>query len=124
MSTTTPTTDKATDDAPFTATEPVNVFDAADLAELRKPDALTDEGTAAYAVAQRQGVMAITSRDLQFEATATLYLTADGQQAIERYTRRATAAPRDCIVDAENHLTDADPGVRYTEALPEHPEVA
>jgi hypothetical protein len=124
MSTTTPTADKATDDAPFTATEPVNVFDAADLAELRKPDALTDEGTAAYAVAQRQGVMAITSRDLQFEATATLYLTADGQQAIERYTRRATAAPRACIVDAENHLTDADPGVRYTEALPEHPEVA
>ena len=117
--------ENGTDQAdPFTATEPVNVFDANALATMREPDALVEDGTAAYAVAQRQGVMTIAAKELQFEATATLYLTADGQQAIERYTRRATAAPRACIVDVDAHLTDADPGVRYTETLPLHPEVA
>ena len=125
MSTTHSTPDKGTDDAaPFTATEPVETLATADFDQMREPDALAEDGTAAFAVAQRHGVMTIAARDLQFEATATLYLTADGQQAIERYTRRGTAAPRACIVDAENHLTDADPGVRYTEALPQHPEVA
>jgi len=125
MQTKSPSRENGTDaDAPFTATEPVETVDADDLAQMREPDALVEEGTAAFAVAQRHGVMTIASRGLQFEATATLYLTADGQQAIERYTRRATAAPRACIVDADAHLTDADPGVRYTECLPLHPEVA
>jgi len=125
MSTTHSTPDKGTDaEEPFTATEPVETVDADTLAQMREPDALTEEGTAAYAVAQRHGVMTIGARNLQFEATATLYLTADGQQAIERYTRRGTSAPRACIVDAEAHLTDADPGVSYTECLLLHPEVA
>ncbi len=125
MSTKSPPADKATDDdVPFKATESVETVDADTLAGMREPDALTEDGTAAYAVAQRHGVMTIASRGLQFEATATLYLTADGQQAIERYTRRATSAPRACIVDGDAHLVDADPGVRYTEKLPLHPEVA
>jgi len=125
MSTTYSAPDKGTDaEEPFTATEPVETVDADDLNQMREPDALVEEGTAAFAVAQRHGVMTIASRGLQFEATATLYLTADGQQAVERYTRRATAAPRACIVDADAHLTDADPGVSYTECLPLHPEVA
>ena len=125
MSTTHSAPDKGTDDAaPFTATEPVETLDADTLAAMREPDALTEDGTAAFAVAQRHGVMTIPSRNLQFEATTTLYLTADGQQAVERYTRRATAAPRACIVDADAHLVEADPGVRYTEKLPLNPEVA
>jgi hypothetical protein len=125
MATTHSAPDKGTDDAaPFTATEPVEYIDADAFTSMRAPDALVEDGTAAFAVAQRHGVITIASRDLQFEATATLYLTADGQQAIERYTRRGTAAPRACIVDAAEHLVDADPGVSYTEALSCHPEVA
>jgi len=125
MQTTHSAPDKGTDDdVPFQETEPVETVDADTLDQMREPDALTDDGTAAFAVAQRHGVMTIAARELQFEATATLYLTADGQQAIERYTRRGTSAPRACIVDADDHLVDADPGVRYTECLPLHPEVA
>lgn len=125
MATTHSAPDKGTDAAaPFTATEPVEFLDADAFTAMRAPDALVEDGTAAFAVAQRHGVMTIASRELQFEATATLYLTADGQQAIERYTRRGTPAPRACIVDADDHLTDADPGVRYSEALSSHPEVA
>jgi len=112
------------DDGPFQETEPVETVDADTLAAMREPDAFVEDGTAAFAVAQRHGVMTIASRGLQFEATATLYLTADGQQAIERYTRRGTSAPRACIVDANAHLVDADPCVSYTECLPLHPEVA
>lgn len=123
MATTNSAPEKGTDDdAPFTPTESVKFIDGLD--QLRDPDALVEDGTAAFAVAQRHGVMTIASRELQFEATATLYLTADGQQAIERYTRRGTPATRACIVDADDHLTDADPGVRYTERLELHPEVA
>jgi len=125
MQTQQPRRENGTDDAaPFTATEPVETVDADTLDQMREPDALVEDGTATFAVAQRHGVMTIAAREIQFEATATLYLTADGQQAIERYTRRATAAPRACIVDADDHLVDADPGVRYTECLPLHPEVA
>lgn len=124
MATTNSTPNKGTDqDDPFTATESVEFLEYDDYVRMRGADALVEEGTAVFAVAQRQGVITIEDRGLQFEATATLYLTANGQQAIERFTRHDQPAPRACIVDPDAHLVDADPGPSYTEALEFHPEV-
>jgi hypothetical protein len=125
MQTTHSTPEKGTDqEDPFTATEPIQHLDRDAYTRMRGADALVEEGTAVYAVAQRHGVMTIVSRNLEFEATATLYLTADGKQAVERYTRRGQPAPRACIVDEDDHLVNADPHPKYIDTLGLHPEVA
>jgi len=114
---------KGTDAAdPFTATEPTHTITSDTLASMADPDALVEQGQLAFAVAHRVGVVTLTDRNDEYEATAVLYLTTDGRAVERHFPRGVETAPRACVVP-ESKLHHAGLGDQYAEELALHPEV-
>lgn len=79
-----------------------------------------------YAVAHRRGVVQNTARRREYEALAVLYVTADGERAVERWVTPAelSATARALCVD-ESALSESGEGARtYAPIARKHPEVA
>jgi len=86
-----------------------------------------EDGTAVFAVATRVGVLRTPDNRHEYEATAVLYLSADGRQAVERFfSRGLSAAPRACLMPAEKLFQAMPDGSRHalSTLLDEHPEVS
>jgi len=116
----------------FTDLSGIRVMTPERLAECRQPqrnlfELADDSECVVFAVAYRDGLVQNIPEQYEFEARAVLYLTADGEQAIESWSRatksdlrdveRATLAPEDKLTDADDHAKRFGPVVRR------HPEV-
>lgn len=92
-----------------------------------EPDLEAHDLTPVYAVAYQFGLVQDSRNDHEYEAMAVLYLTADGEQAVEMWTRagrgefehveRATVAPEPRLEPTEGFSKKVAPVVRR------HPEV-
>lgn len=92
-----------------------------------EPDLEAHDLTPVYAVAYQFGLVQDSRNDHEYEAMAVLYLTADGEQAVEMWTRagrgefdrieRATVTPESKLEPTEGFATRVAPIVHR------HPEV-
>lgn len=109
----------------FTATESVERVDGDVLEEMAAAREHYQSGVRVFAVASRVGVLRTPDNSHEYEATAVLYLTADGREAVERFfSRGLSAAPRACIMPAEKlyqAMPDGDPHP-LADQLAHHPE--
>lgn len=99
------------------------------LKRCREPDIdlEANEHTPVFAVAYQHGLIQDTRNDHEYEGMAVLYLTADGEQAVEMWTRagreeferieRATVAPESRLEPTEGFSKRVAPVVNR------HPEV-
>lgn len=100
------------------------------LKRCREPDIdlEANEHRPVFAVAYQHGLIQDTRNDHEYEAMAVLYLTADGEQAVEMWTRagreefdrieRATVAPESLLEPTEGFSKRVAPVVQR------HPELA
>lgn len=88
-----------------------------------------DEGeVAVFAVAHQQGVFQNTQREEEDEAMCVLYLTADGEQACERWFRGADPEHFEDVdrafIATESEVSPVgEMGKRFAPVVREHPEV-
>ena len=99
------------------------------LKRCREPDINLEanDDTPVFAVAYQHGLIQDTRNDHEYEGMAVLYLTADGEQAVEMWTRagreeferieRATVAPESRLEPTEGFSKRVAPVVNR------HPEV-
>lgn len=113
----------------FTPTRAPSPMTSEKLAECRTPHGSIDEGErAVYAVAHQHGIVQDDPRGDEYEAEAVLYLTADGEQAVERWVAGTkhdvlAAVERAFVVDVAE-LEDAGDAVqRFAPIVQRHPEV-
>ena len=109
----------------FTAVEPVERIDAETLKGMEPARKRFESGERVFAVASRVGVLRTPDNAHEYEATAVLYLTADGREAVERFfSRGLSAAPRACIMPAEKLYQAMPDGDAHPLAaqLAHHPE--
>jgi hypothetical protein len=132
MSTTQPTHEGSTDPenrrivtpnapAPMTAEK---------LAQCADPDHLDVDADerAVYAVAHQQGVIQWLDDRREYEAMGVLYVSADGERAVERWYRAAAgefgAVERAFVADASELSPTGDAAKRYAPVVQRHEEVA
>lgn len=106
-------------------------LDADELRECRDPSGpIPDDREPVFAVAHRAGIVTRLDVSHQYEATAVLYLTADGEQAVEQWYSMADAGDPDwSVVDRALHV-DPDElrptgqaAARLAPIVRRHPEV-
>ena len=131
MSTTTPTVDKRTDKAderfvPVGAPAPMTTEK---LVECNDVHDSADAGEAAvYAVAHQQGIVQSDVDEYEREAMNTLYMIADGEQAVERWylgdgPEDFSAIDRAFVVDIDELTPTGKAAQRFVPITRRHPEV-
>ena len=131
MSTTTPTVDKRTDktDERFVPIDAVAPMITEKLVECNDVHDSADAGEAAvYAVAHQQGVVQRDVDEYEREAMNTLYMTADGEQAVERWylgegSEDFSAIYRAFVVDEVKLTPTGKAARRFAPITRWHPEV-
>lgn len=89
-------------------------------------DDVDADQAAVYAVAHRRGVVQNLATQTEYEALNVLYLTADGEQACERWYARPDgfeAVDRAMVVDVAELEPAGEPAKRFAPIVTEHPEV-
>lgn len=118
-----PTTTRS-DGKRFVANTSGATLTKSDLDRCREPaiDVEAHDHVPVYAVAYQHGLIQDTRNDHEYEGMAVLYLTADGEQAVEMWTPagreefervdRATVAPESCLEPTEGFSKKVAPVVR------------
>lgn len=119
-------TDRPDQFAPVGAPTPMTEADLRACAQPNGP--IAEDQRAVYAVARRTGVVYNAAAGREYEALNVLYLTADGEQAVERWYARTSPDALDAVDRAmavdEAALTPAgEPARRFAPITQRHPEV-
>ena len=105
------------------------IFERDDLADLRTPTDIEDaDGPLAFAVASRHGLVQDFAAETELEAHLVLYLTADGEYAVEKQVVGSagdfSSIDRVIVADCEKLTPTAGFAKRVAPAVRRHPEVA
>ena len=112
--------------AQFTDVRSPRTLDETDLRRCAAPTGNPSAGVPIFAVAARDGVVTNTATEYEYEATAVLYATVDGEHVAEYHIAGGLpAAPRARVVESVDDLDVADDAAQShaREALGEHPEL-
>jgi len=112
--------------AQFTGVDAPQALAESDLRRCASPVGSPDEGVPIFAVAARGGVVVNEATEHEYEATAVLYATADGEHVTEYHVAGGLeSAPRARVVESVDVLDEADDVARdyAREALDGHPEL-
>ncbi|WP_435065907.1 hypothetical protein [Halobaculum sp. EA56] len=126
MSTNTRAPETSIDADRFTAVTSPRQIAADDIPRMAEPDQLTDDAprSMAFAVGVRPGVVHNVDARREYNATAVLYMTEDGERVVERWIAGGlTEAPRATIVADDRLDTVGLNAARLADALATHPEV-
>ena len=125
MSTNVIPTEEELDAAQFTGVRAPRALEESDLRQCADPRGTPSEDTPIFAVAAREGIVTNEVTEHEYEATAVLYVTIDGQHAAEYHISGGLqVAPRARTVDSVDELDESSAAARdyAREVLPEHPE--
>jgi hypothetical protein len=112
--------------AQFNPVRTPRALEESDLRQCADPRGIPDEGVPIFAIAARDGVVVNEVTEHEYEATAVLYATRDGEHVAEYHVAGGLqAAPRARVVESVDELDDANGVARdyAREALDEHPEL-